>query len=155
MLDLLLPYHKITEKYQFQDPPILLGGFAMQYYNLRLCGHDLDMMISKRDRDNLLKLGYKLNLFGGKTPQEVDSTFSNIRNLHLDLVITLNQYDYDFFKHQSIPCPLDNNLLIISLENLMITKIFAQRYSPLPKHKEDVELVMLGIEKKQYPHLNN
>ena len=55
----------------------------------------LDMMISKRDRDNLLKLGYKLNLFGGKTPQEVDSTFSNIRNLHLDLVITLNQYDYD------------------------------------------------------------
>ena len=140
--------------YTFLDNPILLGGMAMQYYNLRESGHDLDIMISKRDKDNLLKKGYKLNLFGGKTEAEVDATFTNIQNLDLDLVITLNQYDYEYFKRDSILLDENCNLLIISIENLLITKIFAKYYSPLDKHEKDVNLIIKGIEKIKYPHLN-
>lgn len=148
------PYHKFLEFYTFLDKPILLGGMAMQYYNLRESGHDLDIMISKRDKDELLEKGYKLNLFGGKTESEVDATFTNIENLDLDLVITLNQYDYEFFKRDSKLLEGNYNLLVISIENLLITKIFAKHYSPLEKHEEDVKLIIKGIEKIKYPHLN-
>ena len=151
---LLKPYNKFLEHYQFIEPPILLGGLAMEYYGLRDCGHDLDMMISQTDKNNLLQLGYPLNLFGGKTETEIDSTFSNILNLDLDLVITLNQYNYDFFKVRATPFSNKKDLLIISLEDLLLTKIFAKTYSDIEKHSTDVSLIIKGIEKKNYPHLH-
>lgn len=154
MNQLLAPYTKFLEHYQFIEPPILLGGIAMKYYDLRDCGHDLDMMISNTDKNNLLKLGYPLNLFGGQTERDVDSTFSNIMNLDLDLVITLNQYDYDFFRLRAQNFPNNKDLLIISLEDLLLTKIFAQTYSDLEKHSQDVKLIIEGIEKRNYPHLH-
>lgn len=154
MQDLLQPYINFLEHYQFIEPPIVLGGLAMQYYALRECGHDLDIMISATDKNNLLELGYPLNLFGGKTETEIDSTFSNILNLDLDLVITLNQYNYDFFKIKATQFSNRNDLLIISLEDLLLTKIFAQTYSDLEKHSKDVTLIIKGIEKKNYPHLH-
>ena len=151
--NLLTPYYEFLKTYKFQDKPILLGGGAMQFYNIRNCGYDLDIMISKRDKEKLLQEGYTLNLFGGKTEKDVDATFSNILDLHLDLVVTLNQYDYDFFLEKAIEYPPETKLLIISLEDLLLTKIFAQAYSNFPKHKRDVDLLIKGIEKKQYPHL--
>lgn len=150
----LVPYLNFLKFYTFLDKPILLGGMAMQYYNLRKSGHDLDIMISKRDKDNFLKKGYKLNLFGGKTEVEIDATFTNIEGLDLDLVITLNQYDYEFLKRDSQSLEDNSDLLIISIENLLITKIFANHYSPLEKHEEDVKLIIKWIEKNKYPHLN-
>ena len=154
MNQFLQPYTKFLEHYQFIEPPILLGGIAMKYYDLRECGHDLDMMISNTDKNNLLKLGYPLNLFGGKSESDVDSTFSNILDLHLDLVITLNQYDYDFFKQRAKTLPENKDLLIISIEDLLLTKIFAQTYSNFEKHSQDVKLIIQGIEKRNYPHLH-
>lgn len=142
-----------SKHYSFLDPPILLGGGAMEFYNLRKSGHDLDIMISNRDKENLKNLGYTLNLFGGKTEKDVDATFTNILNLHLDLVISLNQYDYTYFISRAIPYPDIENLLVISIEDLLLTKIFAQEYSNFTKHKEDVRLIIKGIEKKKYPHL--
>lgn len=150
----LQPYYNFIKNYTFLDKPILLGGGAMQHYSIRTCGYDLDMIISQRDKEILKKKGYELNLFGGETEKDVDSTFSNILDLHLDLVITLNQYDYDFFLDKAVEYPPENSLLIISLEDLLLTKIFAQTYSDFPKHKKDVELLIKGIEKKQYPHLH-
>ena len=145
----LKPYEKFLKIYTFLDKPILLGGTAMQYYNLRQTGHDLDMMISKRDKNNLIKKGYQLNLFGGKKETDVDSTFTNIENLDLDLVITLNQYDYEYFKREAKPVKGHNNLLVMSLEDLLITKVFAQKYDTRPKHKKDVQLIIQGIEIQQ------
>ena len=90
-------FNEVNYIYKFIDSPILIGGGAMQYYNLRNIGSDLDIVISKRDKLELLKKGYTLNLFGGKTEKDVDSTFTNFENKNIDLVITLNQYDYEFF----------------------------------------------------------
>ena len=151
---LLNPLIQFLKHYQFLEPPIILGGGALEFYGLRKCGYDLDIMISPRDKDNLKKLGYHLNLFGGKTEKEIDSTFSNILNLHLDLVVTLNQYDYHFFLSRASIYPGINNLKIISLEDLLLTKIFAKEYSNCPKHTQDVRLIIKGIEKKNYPHLH-
>ena len=151
----LQPYYNFIKNYTFLDKPILLGGGAMQYYGIRTCGYDLDWMISQRDKERLLKEGYPLNLFGGKTEKDVDATFSNILELHLDLVITLNQYDYNFFLENAKEYQSEKNLLIISIEDLLLIKLFAQSYSNFPKHKKDVELLIKGIERKQYPHLES
>ena len=146
----LEPLKQLDKLYQFQDKPILLGGGALEYYGLRKTGHDLDLMISYRDKEVLHKLGYELNLFGGLTEKDVDSTFSNIADTHIDLVITLNQYGYDFFKKNAKLFTGRDDLLVMSLEDLLMTKVFAEKYDTRTKHKKDIELIILGIEKQQY-----
>jgi len=131
--------------YKFLKPPILTGGGAMEYYDLRKIGHDYDIIISKKDKSNLLKLGYDLNLFGGKTEKDVDSTF-NIKKLKLDLIVTLYQYDYKFFKKESVKLGKIN---VISLEKLLFTKILAVRTGE-KKHERDVKKIINGIIKQQY-----
>jgi len=140
---------KIEKIYKFKDKPILLGGGAMEYYGLRKTKHDLDIMISKRDKNALIKKGYKLNLFGGKTEKDVDSSFSDFDNMKVDLVITLNQYGYDYFKKKAVPFKGRSDLLVMSLEDLLMTKVFAQKYQNIAKHKKDVKLIIQGIEKQQ------
>ena len=63
--NLLTPYYEFLKKYKFQDKPILLGG-DRKFYNIRNCGYDLDIMISKRDKERLLEEGYTLNLLAVK-----------------------------------------------------------------------------------------
>ena len=112
---------------------------------IRKIDHDYDIIISKKDKSNLLKLGYDLNLFGGKTEKDVDSTF-NIKKLKLDLIVTLYQYDYKFFKKESVKLGKIN---VISLEKLLFTKILAVRTGE-KKHERDVKKIINGIIKQQY-----
>ena len=146
------PLKTIDSIYKFKDNPILIGGGAMEYYGLRKTGNDLDIIISERDKNELLNRGYKLNLFGGKTEKEVDSTFSDFADTGVDLVVTLNQYDYNFFKINTIYYRNRSDLLVISLENLLFTKVIAGHYSG-GKHKDDIQLVIKGIEDKQYKQI--
>ena len=150
-MNYLEPLITLGNIYTFTDKPILLGGGAMEYYGLRKTGHDLDIMISQRDKRELLKRGYTPNLFGGKTDKDIDSTFSNFDGTGVDLVVTLNQYGYGFFKDTSLPYGGHTKLLVISLEHLLLTKVFAGEYSGETKHKTDIKLVLKGIEKQQYP----
>lgn len=147
----LSPLETLGTIYTFTDKPILLGGGAMEYYGLRKTGHDLDIMISERDKTELLKRGYTLNLFGGKTEKDIDSTFSDFAGTGVDLVVTLNQYGYGFFKSSTVPCGCHEDLLVMSMEHLLLTKVFAGAYSREPKHDTDINLVLKGIEKQQYP----
>ena len=48
------------DKYKFKYPPILVGGKAMEYYNLRKTGHDIDYIISKYDYNKLSKIQEKI-----------------------------------------------------------------------------------------------
>lgn len=150
-MNYLEPLETLGTIYTFTDNPILLGGGAMEYYGLRKTGHDLDIMISQRDKRELLKRGYTPNLFGGKTDKEVDSTFSNFAGTGVDLVVTLNQYGYSFFRESSIICGDHKSIQVMSLEHLLLAKVFAGEYSGEPKHKNDIKLLLKGIEKQQYP----
>ena len=38
--------------YKFLDKPLIVGGYALQYYGIRKAGHDIDMMVSLRDWKN-------------------------------------------------------------------------------------------------------
>ena len=153
-------YLKKTHNFEFKHKPILLGGGAYEYYKLRETGSDLDVMISNEDKERIKKLGggrYELNLFGGKTEKDVDSSFTNFAELDIDLMITVNQYGYDFFVKRAIHGPT-HDLLVMGIEDLLMTKVFAVKYQTeqfpddlirIKKHEKDVELSILGIEVKQ------
>ena len=153
-------YLKNKHNFKFKHKPILLGGGAYEHYKLRKTGSDLDVMISNEDKERIKKLGggrYELNLFGGKTEKDVDSSFTNFAELDIDLMITVNQYGYDFFVERAIHGPT-HDLLVMGIEDLLMTKVFAVKYQTeqfpddlirIKKHEKDVELSILGIEVKQ------
>ena len=150
-------YLKNKHNFKFKHKPILLGGGAYEHYKLRKTGSDLDVMISNEDKERIKKLGYPLNLFGGKTEKDVDSSFTNFAELDIDLMITVNQYGYDFFVERAINGPT-HDLLVMGIEDLLMTKVFAVKYQTeqfpddltrIKKHKKDVELAILYIEVKQ------
>ncbi len=130
------------------DKPILVGGGAMEYYELRKSGHDYDVIISKRDKVRLVKEGYKLNLFGGKTEKDIDATINLKKGKdNIDLIITLNQNGYNYFKKNSKIIKSNPSLLVISLGQLLFTKKIAEKYSNQKKHSRDVKLILNKIEK--------
>ena len=53
-----------------------------------------------------------------------------------------------FLKLKATPFLNKKDFFIISLEDLLLTKIFAKTYSDLEKHSTDVTLIIKGIEKK-------
>ena len=135
--------------YNFIHKPILIGGVALEYYGIRKSIHDIDFIISQDDKKILIDLGYELNLFGGKTEYDVDATFTNIKNLDKDLAVSMNQYKYDFFIRNSKQ--IDNeNVLICSLEDLLLLKVLASEYSHEIKHQVDVTLIIKAIERHNY-----
>jgi hypothetical protein len=135
--------------YKFIHKPILIGGVALEYYGIRKSIHDIDFIISQDDKKILIDLGYELNLFGGKTEYDVDATFTNIKNLDIDLAVSMNQYKYDFFIRNSKQ--IDNeNVLICSLEDLLLLKVLASEYSHEIKHQVDVTLIIKAIERHNY-----
>jgi predicted nucleotidyltransferase len=143
--------------YKFTSPPILVGGWAMEYYNLRKTGHDFDLLISNKDKVNLMKnkekyknMGFKLNKFGGVTCEDIDCTL-NFTKINLDLIITIYQHKYSFFTKGAISV---GSIKIVSLENLLLLKTLAvfSPGSPI-KHRKDVKLIIEGIYRKQYPKL--
>ena len=81
-------------------------------------------MVSPRDWCILKqKHPQDVNLFGGETEEDVDATINLIKdNQRIDLISTLYQYNYDFFKEESIE---HNCYRIISLEKLLLTKTLA------------------------------
>ncbi len=150
-------YLKNKHNFKFKHKPILLGGGAYEHYKLRKTGSDLDVMISNEDKKRIKNLGYELNLFGGKTEKDIDSSFTNFAELDIDLMITINQYGYDFFVKRAIHGPT-HDLLVMGIEDLLMTKVFAVKYQTeqfpddlirIKKHEKDVELSILAIEVKQ------
>ncbi|MHA1668327.1 MAG: hypothetical protein ACTSUR_06670 [Candidatus Heimdallarchaeaceae archaeon] len=41
--------------YDFLSKPLVIGGRAMEYYNLRLSGKDVDLIITNEDYEQLVK----------------------------------------------------------------------------------------------------
>lgn len=136
--------------YKFKKKPILIGGMALEYYGVRETGHDVDFIISQDDKFILLKKGYKLNLFGGKTESDVDATFTNIDKTNIDLAVSMNQYKYHFFAQNAQKVSGNTKVLVASLEDLLLLKVIAEKYSKEKKHAKDVKLILDKIAEVNY-----
>ena len=149
--------------YQFIKPPILIGGGAMEYYDMRKTGHDYDFMISIEDFQQLKSMGKKLNTFGGKEIDEdglstdMDNTFSAVDGLEIDLAVTMFQFKYDFFDHNTEPL---GPYKVVSRENLLLMKSLAAsnnygwdaefKQDMIKKQRRDVDLILKSIVEHQY-----
>jgi hypothetical protein len=141
---------KITE-YEFKKPPLVVGGLAMEYYGLRKTGHDYDYMVSKSDWVKLKKKHPKsVNLFGGKTEKDIDSTINlKTKKGKVDLINTLYQHNYKELSKGSINF---KNYKIISLEKLLFIKTLDAIWKRTGKSINDSKLIVNNIVKKKYPN---
>lgn len=134
MNDMDLPLEKLS--YKFHEKPLLIGGKAMEYYNLRKAGADIDLVVSLRDH-NKLKTQY---------PHHVKDLFGDIGICELDFEIwdQICRYNYAELKVGAIEKP---SILIISLEKMLFLKTLAIKEE---KYYQDVLLLVEEILRRKY-----
>lgn len=134
-------------KYKFKEKPLVVGGLALQYYGIRKTGHDFDAMVSEKDWQ-VLKKKYpkKINLFGGKKETDIDATI-NLKDIEVDLIKTLYQYDYDFMSEHAVE---HTKFKVASPEKLFLVKALPSIQKKHPKSIRDANLLVKYILKKQY-----
>lgn len=126
--------------FTFSKKPLLIGGKAMEYYDLRKAGDDIDFIVVKNDFEKLLKQYPK-----------------NVKDLWGDLGVSINgfeiwktidYFDYEFLSKESIE---EDNYLVLSLEKLLLQRAMAMEK---PKYHKDLELVVKKITDNQYSRFN-
>lgn len=140
--------------YKFTNPPVLIGGLALEQHKIRESGEDLDLMVSKYDWI-ILKEKYSdcLNLFGGKDEYEVDATLNiHLKNgIKIDLIKSLWQYDYiDFLKDSKLVVIDGMDFILPSLSDLLIIKSFPGILKDDNKSLKDMKLILEKIVKDKY-----
>ena len=134
-------------KYNFKKKPLIVGGYALQYYDIRKAGHDIDMIVSPNDWKELKKLyPKKINLFGGKTEKDIDATI-NLKKEKIDLISTLYQHNYNDLVKGAIN---KDKYKILSLEKLLYIKTIDAVFKNTKKSKKDQNLIVHDIVKKKY-----
>lgn len=122
--------------YNFVHKPLVIGGKAMEYYNLRMAGDDIDIVVHEDDHSQLRKM-YP----------------NNIKNLYGDLGVCeygyeiWNQictFDYEFLQINAIE---ESEYLVASLEKMLFLKAIAMK---IPKCLKDLELIVDLLLKKAY-----
>ena len=137
---------KLTN-YKFINKPLVVGGLALEHYNIRETTHDYDYMVSPSDWIELKKIhSDKINLFGGKNEKDVDATI-NLKENPIDLISTLFQFNYNSLVKNSIDFP---EYKIISIANLLLTKTLGAVYNKDPKSINDQKLIVDKIVELQY-----
>ena len=112
---------------QFSSKPILIGGMAMEYYDIRKAGADIDLIITNEDYQNLAE----------QYPQKR-------KDLYGDLGVTIDEFeiwrsiahlDYDFFAKEAID---EGAILVISIDRLLWTRVCAM---DVEKYLNDLKLI--------------
>lgn len=111
----------------FTSKPLLIGGRAMEYYDIRKSGNDIDLVITDEDYQNLAML------YSDKK-----------RDLYGDLGVTIEEFeiwrsiahiDYDFFKKEAIE---EEQFMVVSLDRLLWTRVCAM---DVEKYRNDLRLM--------------
>jgi hypothetical protein len=137
---------KLTE-YKFKKPPLVVGGLAMEYYGIRKTGHDFDFVVSPADWKELKKIyPDNINLFGGKNEKEIDATI-NLNKVHVDLISTLFQFNYDALSKESIN---KKDYKIISIDKLLMLKTLGAVFNKHSKSIKDQKKIVDYIVKINY-----
>ncbi len=129
-----IPLEKLN--YPFQDKPLLIGGLAMQYYGLRKAGADIDLVISRRDHEQLIRIW----------PEHVKDLYGDIGICEFGFEIwnQICRFDYD----ELLPGSIEQvDFRVISLERLLFLKSLAIR---IEKYHQDVLLIVDEILKRKY-----
>lgn len=125
-----------TLDYKFKYKPLLIGGKAMEYYELRKAGADIDLVVHSEDHKELEK----------KYPEHIKDLYGDIGVCEFGFEIwnQICTFDYKYLKENAIE---EEAYLVISLEKLLFLKALAME---IPKYHKDLELIVELVLKKAY-----
>ncbi|MDR3598035.1 hypothetical protein [Clostridium sp.] len=111
----------------FIDKPILIGGMAMEYYEMRKAGADIDLIITDEDYKELAQ----------KYPNERKDLYGDLGMVigKFEIWRSIAHLDYNFFKKDAIE---QENILIVSIDRLLWTRVCAME---VEKYRNDLELL--------------
>jgi hypothetical protein len=123
-------------QYTFLAKPLLIGGKAMEYYELRPAGADLDFVIAAEDYVALAR----------KYPEHTREVFGDVGVCvyEFELWKCILLFPYDFLAVGAVE---QADFRIISLEKLLFLKALAIAE---PKYAQDVRLIVKKIHDIQY-----
>jgi hypothetical protein len=117
----------VSNKLSFTKKPILIGGMAMEYYEMRKSSDDIDLIITDDDYQTLAQ----------KYPDQR-------KDLYGDLGVCIEKFeiwrsiahlDYDFFIKDAIE---KENIFIVSIDRLLWTRVCAME---VEKYRKDLDLL--------------
>ena len=123
--------------YTFQTKPLLIGGKAMEYYDLRPAGADIDFVITDADYTALAQQypDHRKDLWGDL----------GVCVAEFEIWRTICLFDYAYLA----PGALDEgDYLVIALDKLLFLKTLAMKHDE--KYQRDVALLVKKILDDQY-----
>ena len=122
--------------FTFSSPPLLIGGMAMQYYNLRPSGADIDFVITRADYARLAQ----------QYPDNLKDLWGDLGVCVFEFEIwqSICLFDYDHLSYGALD---HEGYRVISLEKLLFLKALAMR---IDKYHADLELIVKKITDDKY-----
>jgi hypothetical protein len=123
-------------EYPFRSKPLLIGGMAMQHYNLRPSGADIDFVVTRDDYTALAR----------RYPE-------NLKDLWGDLGVCVHEFELwtsiCLFAYADLtPGAVDvGPYLVIALDKLLLLKALGMKEE---KYHHDLELIVEKIRQDQY-----
>jgi hypothetical protein len=117
----------ISSKLSFSEKPILIGGMAMEYYEMRKAGEDIDLIITDDDYQALAR----------NYPEQRKDLYGDLGMVigKFEIWRSIAHLDYLFFKKDAIE---EENVLIVSIDRLLWTRVCAME---VEKYRKDLELL--------------
>ncbi len=139
---------------KFSQKPLLIGGLAMEYYDLRKAGEDIDFVLSKVDHEELENKLKKEGLIypkgehasGFKDVPELVDLYGDRRILFHEFEIwsCILRFDYEYLSQDAIE---QEHCKVVSLEKLLFLKSLCVDQG---KYLNDVKLIGKKIIEGQY-----
>lgn len=116
-----------SSKLTFIEKPILIGGMAMEYYEMRKAGADIDLIITDNDYQTLAR----------KYPDQRKDLYGDLGMVigKFEIWRSIAHLDYNFFKKDVIE---KENILIVSIDRLLWTRVCAME---VEKYRNDLKLL--------------
>lgn len=117
----------VSSSLSFMDKPILIGGMAMEYYEMRKAGADIDLIITDNDYQELAR----------KYPNQRKDLYGDLGMVigKFEIWRSIAHLDYNFFEKDAIE---EENILIVSIDRLLWTRVCAME---VEKYRNDLELL--------------
>lgn len=110
----------------FSSKPLVVGGLAMEYYGLRECGDDIDLIITNNDYQTLANKypEYKIDTWGDL----------GIRFNRYELLRSISRLDYDFYSEGAFEY---EKYKVVSFDKLFFMTAAAVRSEPEVQKRVD------------------
>jgi len=137
-------------KLTFAKKPLLIGGMAMEYYDLRKSGDDIDLVICNEDYQRL----------AAQYPEKRKDIWGDLGVVIglFEIWRSINLLDYEFYIKDAIE---EDCVFVVSIDKLLLMRVFAM---DIKKYMDDLLLLKdyfykiyknIDYEQYQFVHIDS